>query len=167
MMNNNSECLIAEFKSMNEADVGLKVLETADFTQQNVSLVTRSSESEVSDVGTLKEVSPDAPPTGESIGVGGAIGGSVGAVLGATTLIGPFMVAGPLLGLAVGAGAAGVLSSTERWGVDKSVAADYETRIDQGNVLIIVTDSRVRLDEAQRLLKTTGPMSMERFQRTS
>jgi len=162
-MSSHHQCLVAEFSSVEDADVGCKVLESADFDNETVSIVTRSNDQEVKDVAKLKDETAASPPGEESIGVGGTVGGSIGAALGTATLIGPFMVAGPLVGMAVGAGAAGALAATDGWGVTKDKTEAYEDRVENGSVLIIVSDSDTRLDEAERLLKTTGPKSMERF----
>ncbi len=79
------------------------------------------------------------------------------------TMIGPFMIPGPLLGLLVGAGLGGLfeVGPPASW---KEKAAEYETRMLAGSVLIVVdANSRVRLDDAVNPLKTTGPVSLERY----
>jgi len=51
----------------------------------------------VEDVGGLIDEKAASPPAQESVGVGGMVGSSLGAALATATLIGPFMVAGPLV----------------------------------------------------------------------
>ncbi len=162
-MSAHQSCVVAVYKSAEDADIGLQVLEKSRYTNETVSIATKQSDESVTELERLKKVPDGSPPTEASAGLGGAVGGTIGAMLGTATLIGPFMIAGPLAGMAIGAGAVGLASATEKWGVKKDVTRDYERRVSEGGVLILVTGTDVRLDEAQRLLKTTGPESLERF----
>jgi len=158
-----NQCLLAEYESFSNAKVGLQVLETADFTSDTVSIVTRADDPALGGLDETADRTTDSPPSGTSTGVGSAVGGSLGAALGAMTMIGPLMVAGPLVGLAAGAGAGAALSQTERWGVDHDLIEDYEAKIAEGAVLILITGDSIRLDDAERLLKTTDVRSLNRF----
>jgi hypothetical protein len=121
----------------------------------------------------------------KSMGIGAAIGSLVGTPLAITTVMGPIMIAGPLAAAAGGAIAGGVFkeaghlnpahTSADRvdsrglyamanhFGINTHDAAHYEQRISKGAILIIVTSTPPRLDEAQQALKTTGPVSLQRF----
>lgn len=162
-MNHSNQCLIAEYESLSAAAVGLRVLETADFTDQTVSVVTRAHDESLAEIDRLRSRESDSPATTKSTGVGGLVGGALGAALGTMTMVGPLIVAGPLLGLAAGAGTGAALSQTERWGVDHDVIHRYEDRVAAGSVLVLVTDEPLRVGEAERLLKTTDPQSLDRF----
>ena len=157
------QCVVAEYELMEAADVGMQVLETAGFDNESVSVIARGSDQSISDVAELEDDSRESPPTGSTAGVGAAVGGALGGALGASTLIGPFMVAGPLAGMAVGGGIAGLLGATPKWGLTEDVTRTYQQRVADGHVVIIVTDGDTALDEAERLLKTTAPVSLERF----
>ncbi|QEG40477.1 DUF1269 domain-containing protein [Roseimaritima ulvae] len=163
-MDSVKQCVVAEYASMSDADLGLKVLETADFTPETVSVVSRSEQGASNEAGRLDDTVADSPPADASIGMGGAVGGTLGAVLGAASMIGPFMVVGPLLGAAAGAGAGGLLGATEQWGVGEDDTRGYEQRVQEGAVLVIVSDTSRRLTEAERLLQTTDPESLRRFE---
>jgi hypothetical protein len=54
-MSSEGECLIAEFESIAAEDVGLKVLELAEFSNETVSFVTRNNQQEVSEIGELTD----------------------------------------------------------------------------------------------------------------
>lgn len=128
-----TQCVIAEFRTSAAAKLALEALEVNKFTLEEVSVV-----SGVDD--------PAAAP------------------IAAATMIDPFIVAGPLLGMAVGAAVGGLLKSTSEWGVDLDATKDYERRVREGAVLIIVhSENRVSLDEAEAVLKTIGPDSIRRF----
>jgi len=170
-----TQCVIAEFRSFEAAKLALEALEVNKFTLEEVSVV-----SSVNDPAAvrLKELEPQDSPQDitskeapgrtttdhKSVGLGMLIGGSVAAPIAAATLIGPVLVAGPLVGMAVGAAVGGLLKSTSEWGVDLDATKDYEKRVKNGAVLIIVhSENRVSLDEAEAVLKTIGPDSIRRF----
>ena len=113
---------------------------------------------------TLKSFHTDSPPTAGSVAVGAMTGAALTTPLTVSTLIGPFMLVGPLAGIAAGAALGGLLSRTDRWGVDHDVATDYEQRAAEGSVLVIVShEDRIRLDDAVRSLKTSTHRSIERY----
>ncbi|WP_153555156.1 DUF1269 domain-containing protein [Roseimaritima sediminicola] len=157
------QCIVAEYTSMEEADVALQVLETANFSTENVSIVHGSAEQHAANVPQLEDQASGKPQADSSAGMGGVAGGTLGAALGAATLIGPFMVVGPLIGAAAGAGAAGLLGATRQWGVGTDDSRSFEQRVRDGSVLIIVVDRTRRLNEAERLLKTTKFHTVQRY----
>lgn len=184
-----NDCVIAEYSSLEKADVGLDVLATDGFTSETVSRVSlgapksestlprndsasadsdpRQSDKTNDDLDTTVpdtvKGNPDTQKADRSAGVGALVGGAVATPLAIGSLIGPFFVVGPLLGLGIGAAVGGLFGAAERWGVRRDVAADYEKRVRDGSVLVIVTDTSLRLHEAYKLLQTTGPVSIERF----
>lgn len=157
-----AQCLVAEFASLQEAQLGLEVLEKFDFKSDAVSLVSRGDEEALEKIGDQQRGDGEHA-SGKSIGLGTLIGGTVAAPIAVGTMIGPFIVAGPLLGMAAGATMGGLFSEAEQWGIHEEAARDYEERVRNGSVLVIVTSTSPRLDEAQQGLQTTGPKSIERF----
>lgn len=165
-----SKCLIAEYETNAAAKVGLEVLETDHFTLQNVSVVSKASDPAAKHLQELhdeKESKPQAPD-GRSTSLGMLIGGTVAAPIAAGTLIGPFIIGGPLVGMAVGAAIGSLLGSLDRWGVSHNISADYEKRVRAGSVLVIVHDvDEIRLNDAKSLLQTTDPKSLEQYEQSS
>jgi hypothetical protein len=98
-----AQCLVAEFASLEKAQVGVEVLESFDFQSDAVSLVTRADDEELQKI------------------------------------------------------------ADQQRGTDDQAAKDYEQRVREGSVLVIVTSTPPRLNEAERGLQTTGPKTMERF----
>lgn len=101
----NVQSLVAEYSSLDDARVGLKVLEKFDFESDAVSLVSREEPAKLPELRALQR--PDETAA--------------------------------------------------------NAATLYEERLEEGSVLIIVTSTPMRLDEAEDGLQTTNPVSMERF----
>lgn len=155
---------IVEYESLQDARLGIEVLEKSHFTQDEVSLITSASDSAVAEIDQLIDQSADSDSSGRGVGIGALIGGAATAPVAIGTMIGPFIVAGPLLGLAVGAGLGGLFEGTQNDTL-RDLSQDYEDRIKAGSVLIVISvDSRVRLDDAVNPLLTTGPKSLERIE---
>ncbi len=159
-----AQCLVAEYGSLADARVGLAVLEKFDFDTDAVSVVSRGDQGKMPHVGARHHHGEETVrDTGRSAGLGTLIGGAAGVPLAIGSLVGPFLIAGPLAGMAAGAAAGGLLSPATEWGLDEEDADTYEKRVEEGSVLIIVTSTPGRLDDAEQGLQTTGPKSLERF----
>ncbi len=162
-----SQCLIAEYETNAAAKDGLEVLEKTGYTLEQVSVVSSADDPAAKHLRGLqdepeKHISSASAPEGRSVSLGMLIGGTIAAPLAAGTLIGPFIIAGPLVGIALGA-AVGSLVKMDNWGVARDVSADYEQRVKSGSVLVIVHDvDEIEINEAEASLKTTGPKSLER-----
>ena len=73
-----AQCLIAEYSSLADARVGLKVLDKFDFKADAVSLVSKAEESEMADVDQRQRTDEEeAQQAVRSAGVGSLIGGSI------------------------------------------------------------------------------------------
>lgn len=159
-----TQCLIAEYASFDDAKVALEVLATDHFTEDDVSMVTRSDDPAMQEIRQLEDRHSGSPSSAKAAGVGSLVGGSVMAPIATSSLIGPFLVAGPLAGIALGAAGGALLASTDRWGVDHDVAHDYEHRVKNGSVLVFVHhEDPIRIDDAERLLKTCDHSDLQRY----
>jgi len=99
---------------------------------------------------------------------GGVIGGVLGALAGLTALtvpvLGPIMIAGPLLsaigGAAVGGvvgGLAGGTGALTRIGIPDNAVPHLQDRLSRGAILIAVhSDDPIHLDRALRVFKSSG-----------
>ncbi|SMP66993.1 Protein of unknown function [Neorhodopirellula lusitana] len=159
-----SECLIAEFSDYSSFQTALQVLEKSNYTDQHVSVVTQSEEVAGSTIDDRQGANSVSPPSGKTTGAATLAGGTLGAMLGSATLMGPLIVAGPLLGMAAGAAGGSVLSSIDSWGVDGDTGEQFAERVRKGSRLIILTGNDARLSEGERLLQTCDPKSLERFE---
>ena len=159
-------CLIAEFENKESFQTAIRVLEASRFTPDEVSFVTRNTDEDRELLHTATDHDKQSVPAPEKTTAAATlVGGTLGAALGTMSMIGPFFVAGPILGMAAGAVGGSLLSSVEGSGVARNVATRYEKKVNDGSMLIIVMGDRIRLDEANNALETTGPTSLERFSR--
>jgi len=161
------QCLIAEYANFYDAKVALAVLETDQFTQDDVSIVRRKEDLAMEEIQQLEDRHTDSPSAASAAGVGAAVGGSIATPIAFGSLIGPFFIAGPLAGMAVGAVAGGFLAGTDRWGVNQDVAKSYEQRLQSGSVLVLVHhEDPIRIDDAEALLQTCDHIDLTRFEAT-
>ncbi|TWT74064.1 hypothetical protein [Allorhodopirellula solitaria] len=179
-------CLVAEYESQQEAEVGMEVLRKSDFKADAVSVAWKGHTRALDKVDRRPD-DPNDVDVKTSAEIGAGIGALVGTPLAIGSVIGPIMVAGPLASLIGGAALGAVVSEAgeednpQRDGTDGAdsrglyamanhyeinshSAAEYEQRIHDGAILVIVASTPPRLDEAQRSLKTTGPASLQRFE---
>lgn len=166
-----NHCIVAEFADLNSASVGLLALEKAGFTQNNVSLVRNSNSLNDSVAqGTMADdESVASKPVGENVEAmsgAAAAGGAMMAAPSVATLIGPLMIAGPLLGIGGGAIAGAALGGMKEWGVADDVVDQLHRDVDAGGVLVIVNDAEIRTEAAREILKTTAPVKLIKFAQT-
>lgn len=160
------QCVIAQFKNVEKAQLGLQVLAKAGFGQDHVSFVSRSDAPELAELEKLRKRAAgddlDTDSSGSGL-TGGLLGGALAAPVAASTLIGPFLLVGPLVGAGLGAALGGMLGGTHSWGVDRDSTESYESSVERGAVLVIVSGSEHQVREASASLKTTGPESIQRY----
>jgi hypothetical protein len=106
---------------------------------------------------------PEGAATGAGTGIvlGGALGWLAGIGALAIPGLGPFIAAGPIMGLLAGAGAGGtvggILGALVGMGIPEYEAKRYEGRIKEGGILMSVhCDSSDWVKYAKELLKETG-----------
>jgi uncharacterized membrane protein len=73
------------------------------------------------------------------------------------------LVVGPLAGVALGAAAGGLLNLIGGREVDRERIESYEQSVAEGSVLIIVDGDATRLNQAERVLRTVNPVSIDRY----
>ncbi|GAA4453628.1 DUF1269 domain-containing protein [Novipirellula rosea] len=157
------KCLIAEFRNTEKFRTAIEVLETGDFTMDEVSIVTHAEDKNLAELRQVTEADENALSSEKTTAASTLAGGTLGAALGTMTMMGPMLVAGPIFGMAAGAVGGSLLSAINRWGVEHDVAAQYEAKVRDGSVLIIVTGDAIRVDEAAAMLRTVPPTSLEQF----
>jgi hypothetical protein len=142
---------------------GLERLRSSGFRSTDVSVLMPENLG-TKDLAHKKETkAPEGATTG---GVtGGVIGGALGwlAVIGALAIpgLGPFIAAGPIMGMLAGAGAGGaiggVVGSLVGMGIPEYEAKRYEGRIKSGGILLSVhCDESEWVKRAKQILEETG-----------
>lgn len=141
-----SGMVTALFKDRASAETAYDALRGRGYTENDINVV-------MSEEGRTRHFSGDADTelgskAAEGAGTGSAIGGTVGAVLAAIAAIGTsialpglgLIVAGPLAAALVGAGAGGVtgglLGALIGSGIPEEHAAQYETGIKEGGIVL-------------------------------
>lgn len=155
-----SECIIAQFDDVEKARLGLEVLAKAGYGAENVSVVTLHDDPAIHDSSQLEKSHDDSQGIISGAGVGGVLGGALAIPLAASTLLGPFILAGPLVGIGAGAFLGGLLGSSAS---QENVNKAYRESVEQGGVLVIVTGDNSELLDASASIKTSGPARVDRF----
>ncbi|WP_182868018.1 DUF1269 domain-containing protein [Stieleria mannarensis] len=161
----NQNCLIAEYSNERDFQTAIEVLEKARYSEEEVSIVKHAGDKQLSELDGTEDKTPTSMSGEKTAAAGTIAGGTLGAALGTMTLMGPLLVAGPLLGMGAGAVGGGLLGAVKSWGVDDEVAESYQAKVRNGSILVIVTGADLRLTEANQILKTTGPVSLEMYHR--
>ncbi|WP_417749856.1 hypothetical protein [Rosistilla oblonga] len=156
-------CVIAEFDNRDDFATALRVLEKAGYTRDEVSTITRVTDPSFAQLSGSGKETGVQPPGSKTTGVGALIGGALGGLLGTATMVGPMLLAGPIVGMAAGAVGGSVWSAMENHGVQEEDASGYAARVRDGALLIVVTGPEVRVREASNSLQTVGPRSLERY----
>lgn len=159
----NMQCIIAEYENVSKARIGLEVLAKDGFGEEQVSFVCRSDAPELGEIAELREEAADNVGSAPGAGIGGLLGGALAAPVAASTLIGPFILVGPLVGVGLGATVGGMLANAQNWGIDETAEESYEARVEAGSVLVMVAGEEHELRSAAAGLKTTGPVGIQRF----
>jgi hypothetical protein len=151
------------YKDMVSLGKALERLRTAGFRSTDVSVLMPEN------LGTkdLAHKKDTKAPEGATTGgvTGGVIGGALGWLAGVGVLaipgLGPFIAAGPIMGLLAGAGAGGAIGglvgSLIGMGIPEYEAKRYEGRIKSGGILLSVhCDESGWVKRAKKILEETG-----------
>jgi outer membrane lipoprotein SlyB len=106
-------------------------------------------------------------PEGATTGgvAGGLLGGTLGWLAGIGALaipgLGPFVAAGPIMGLlsgaAVGAATGGIVGALVGYGMPEIEAKQYEAKVRDGNILMSVhTEDRQQVSRVKEIMKRNG-----------
>ncbi|QDV64072.1 DUF1269 domain-containing protein [Crateriforma conspicua] len=158
-------CLIAEFRRDEAFRNGLLALQKARFDEQQISTVVRSDELDNTKTPKTGQRTANKVDSEKLTSATTMTGGLVGGAIGAASLVGPFLVAGPIAGMAVGAVGGGLIAALTNTGVQTENAKTYQQRVEEGSRLIIMEDEPLKLREAERILKTVDPVTLEVFLR--
>ncbi|MCC9658356.1 DUF1269 domain-containing protein [Rhodopirellula halodulae] len=156
------QCLVAEFANREKLAIALEALGKDGYSPQDYSVVTASDSANELNGGDGGIA--DSPPSEKTTGAATLAGGAIGALLAAPTMIGPFLVAGPIAGMAAGAVGGGLLASVKSWGLDDKASASYEKNLQAGSSLVVIEGDNPKLNAAAQTLQTCDPVSVDRYQ---
>jgi hypothetical protein len=135
----------------------------AGFANQDISVLFPDKQTTKEFAHEKNTKAPEGATTGAV--AGGAVGGTLGLLAGIGALaipgLGPFIAAGPIMGLLAGAGAGGavgtLVGALVGMGMPEYEAKRYEGRVKDGGILLSVhCDTSEEIDRAKEILKRTG-----------
>jgi CBS domain-containing protein len=151
------------YSSRESAEEGVATLRAAGFRNTDISILFPENAGSKDLAHEKATKAPEGATAGASSGA--IIGGALGWLAGIGTLaipgLGPFIAAGPIMGLLAGMGAGGavggVIGGLIGMGVPEYEAKRYEGRIRRGGILLSVhCDSSEWAKRAEKLLEETG-----------
>jgi hypothetical protein len=142
---------------------GLEALRAAGFRGTDISVLMPENVGTKDFVHKKDTKAPEGATTGVASGavIGGALGWLVGIGALAIPGLGPFIAAGPIMGLLAGAGAGGAVGGVAGaligMGIPEYEAKRYEGRVESGGILLSVhCDSSEWVKRGKQLLEQTG-----------
>jgi len=142
---------------------GLEALRAAGFRGTDISVLMPENVGTKDFVHKKDTKAPEGATTGVASGavIGGALGWLVGIGALAIPGLGPFIAAGPIMGLLAGVGAGGAVGGIAGaligMGIPEYEAKRYEGRVKSGGILFSVhCDSSEWVKRAKQLLERTG-----------
>lgn len=147
------ECVVAVYPSLERAKHAVQTLESAGFSHDHVSLVTRSPADRVPDDEALQYGDQAERSAAKGAGVGGLIGALLGAPVMTIGGIGAVVIAGPIAMGLTGAIVGGLVGAMSGWGVHSDHVKEYEQRIADGSVLVMASGGPREVAEAEKILQ--------------
>ena len=162
-MDDGDQCVVAEYANYEKARIGLEVLDLRGFTADTVSVISRSTDSNVPELERARREKNSRPSAAVSGGIGAAVASGAVAPIAVGTILAPLFLIGPLAAAVAGAAAGGMVSTAKKWGISEEASRSYQRRIEEGSVLVIVHATGDRLIDAESGLKTTDTLSLETY----
>jgi hypothetical protein len=142
---------------------GLEALRTAGFRGTDISVLMPENVGTKDFVHKKETKAPEGATTGVASGavIGGALGWLAGIGALAIPGLGPFIAAGPIMGLLAGVGAGGAMGGIAGaligMGIPEYEAKRYEGRVKSGGILLSVhCDSSEWVKRGKKILEQTG-----------
>ncbi|HBQ96782.1 MAG: DUF1269 domain-containing protein [Firmicutes bacterium] len=147
--------VVGVFKNHHDAEKTVQILKKRGVPEKDISMVARHD-------GTTQGGHPGTGmhDLSSGIGWGSTVGGVSGLLAGVGALaipgIGPIIAAGPLAATLTGAVAGGVAGGLMDYGIPKNESHEYEERLKEGDVLMMVRADEPEVDKAKTLFEQNG-----------
>ncbi|MCO6431528.1 MAG: DUF3341 domain-containing protein [Deltaproteobacteria bacterium] len=143
-MKNENKVVLGIFQDRIDVEAAVKELKAAGFRQDDVSALLPTPDTTKEFAHTQETKMPEGAATGAASGA--IVGGTLGWLAGIGSIVipglGPFIAAGPIMGLLAGAGLGGAVGGVSGaligLGIPEYVADRYEGRVKQGGILLSV-----------------------------
>src|SRR5579883_1232267 len=151
------------YKTISHAEQAVDRIAAAGFSSNDISVLLPDNQSSKEFAHEKNTKAPEGTTTG--VAAGGAIGGTLGLLAGIGALaipgIGPFIAAGPIMGLLAGMGTGGAIGGIAGaligMGIPEYEAKRYEGRVKNGGALLSVhSDASDWTKRAKEILERTG-----------
>jgi len=151
------------FDGLPAAEAAVNALEKMGFADRQVSLVTHAVKSEVP---VHQEAEMEFGDQGvnnamKGAGLGGLFGALVGSPLLLVSGLGAAVIAGPVAAAATGMVLGGFLGGMSGWGVHTDHVREYEEKVKEGQVLVIVSGDAEDVAKAEQVLKGTEAVDVQ------
>ncbi|MBX5476022.1 MAG: general stress protein [Clostridia bacterium] len=149
-----AKTVIGVFRSKNQAEKAVEALRNKGFSDQEISVVAKKGDAKDDRNASLTNQNV-VDGTSWGAGIGGAAGllASAGAL--AIPGIGPLLALGPLAATLGGAAAGGLAGGLVDYGIPESEGREYENRVKQGDILVVIsTDKQAK--QAAQILREHG-----------
>lgn len=161
-----SKTVVGIFATNEEAKSAVNSLRENGFGDNEISLIARDNrQQEGEESGT--QATYDDQNLGDGTATGGVLGGLAGLLAGVGALvipgIGPIIAAGPIAGVLTGAVAGGVAGGLIDYGIPEERGQFYESRVREGDVLLLIETGEEKADEAGRLLRMENADEVESY----
>ncbi|HZK44001.1 MAG TPA: DUF1269 domain-containing protein [Syntrophomonadaceae bacterium] len=159
--------LVGFFEDRESARNAIEALRENRFESNDISLVSRHSDDGETDDGILSSMVDTLGDQNLMDGTmtGGALGGLAGLALGAGTLIatpiGALLAIGPITGLLAGAVSGGVAGGLIDYGIPEESSQEYESRVEEGQDMVIMEVDEGRVVEASEVLRVNGAQGID------
>jgi hypothetical protein len=146
-----------------QAELIVERLKAAGFSNNDISVLFPDTQGTKDFAHEKNTKAPEGAATGA--GTGGVLGGALGWLVGIGAIaipgIGPFVAAGPIMGLlsgaALGATVGGITGALIGLGIPEYEAKRYEGKIKEGKILISVhSENSTETDRAEAIFKNAG-----------
>lgn len=168
MLTNEMRRAIGLFGSREEAEAALYRLRDAGFNMDRVSIVAKNSGTRNDIVGAYTDQDKSEQIQGGA-GAGAVAGAATGGLMGLFGSIGVLAIPGvgiaaevgivlanTLLGSSIGAASGGLVGALIGWGVPEDRAEYYDTRVHQGDYLLMVEGTEPEIRSAEAALGSRG-----------
>ena len=150
-----NQSVVGYYNNENEAIEAIEDLKRQGYRPEDISVLSKDKD----ETETVTEETGTHAGEGAATGAvtGGALGGLGGVLAGIGALaipgIGPIVAAGPvvagLTGAAAGAGVGGLAGALIGMGVPEEEAKEYETRFNEGKILVLIDEENRPLSEVK------------------
>lgn len=165
--------VVAIFSNSEEAKSAVNSLRANGFGDNEISLIARDDREgqeqgqQGQEGGGGVDASYEDQDLGDGTATGGIIGGLAGLLAGVGALVipgvGPIIAAGPIAGVLTGAVAGGVAGGLIDYGIPEEKGQEYEQRVREGDVLLLIETSDERANDAGKILREENAAEVEAY----